>query len=159
MFPATAIDFIHTITNSLSDECERSYNRVYDDNNFRADTHPHLLGHQAVAGVAALAGFKAFEDHQRKEGLSAQLEWPHNIYYLLTGKPVSHQFAKEMLAGFAGAEVDKMAQRRGDGWFHREMARHQAQENAKQMYDDYYIQDQMAGQYDPYQFPRPPMLP
>jgi hypothetical protein len=25
-----------------------------------------------------------------------------------TGKPVSHQFAKELLAGFAGAEVDKI---------------------------------------------------
>jgi hypothetical protein len=44
-----------------------------------------------VAGGAAFAGFKAFEDHQRKEG-----------------KPVSHQFAKELLAGFAGAEVDKI---------------------------------------------------
>jgi len=32
-----------------------------------------------------------------------------------TGKPVSHQFAKELLAGFAGAEVDKLAETKGMG--------------------------------------------
>ena len=27
------------------------------------------MGHEVVAGGAAFAGFKAFEDHQRKEGM------------------------------------------------------------------------------------------
>ena len=39
---------------------------------------------------------KVFEDHQRKEG-----------------KQVSHQFAKELIAGFAGAEADKLAETKG----------------------------------------------
>jgi hypothetical protein len=52
-----------------------------------------------------------------------------------------------------------MAHNRGDGWFHREKAKQQAIENAERMYDDYYIQDQMAGEYDPAQCPPPPMLP
>ena len=32
-----------------------------------------------------------------------------------TGKPVSHQFAKELLAGFAGGEIDKLAETHGTG--------------------------------------------
>lgn len=52
-----------------------------------------------------------------------------------------------------------MAQKRGDGWFHHEKAKHQAEENAQRMYDDYYIQDQGVDQYDPYACPPPPMLP
>lgn len=39
---------------------------------------------------------KVFEDHQRKEG-----------------KQVSHQFAKELIAGFAGAEADRLAETKG----------------------------------------------
>ena len=31
------------------------------------------------------------------------------------GKPVSHQFAKELLAGFAGGEIDKLAETHGTG--------------------------------------------
>lgn len=31
----------------------------------------------------------------------------------LLGKPISHQFAKELLAGFAGGEVDKLAETHG----------------------------------------------
>ena len=38
----------------------------------------------------------------------------HNwLYYPSTGKPVSHQFAKEMLAGLAGVEVDRLAETYG----------------------------------------------
>lgn len=77
----------------------------------------------------------------------------------IPGKSVSHEFAKELLAGFAGAEVDKMAHKHGDDWFHREKAKHQARENAERMYDDYYIQEQSAGEYNPYECPPPPMLP
>lgn len=39
---------------------------------------------------------KFYEDRQRKEG-----------------KPVSHQFAKEMIAGLVGGEVDKLAETKG----------------------------------------------
>jgi len=31
-----------------------------------------------------------------------------------SGKPVSHAFAKELLAGFAGGEVDKLAETHGE---------------------------------------------
>ncbi|KAI9658713.1 MAG: hypothetical protein M1821_002273 [Bathelium mastoideum] len=105
-------------------ESHDAYNQVYND-----DQNQASLGHEVIAGGAAFAGFKAFEDHQRKEG-----------------KQVNHAFAKELLAGFAGAEVDKLAETKGADAWDREKAKHQARENAEQMYDDHYGgQDQ----YDP----------
>jgi len=65
------------------------------------------------------------------------------------GKPVSHQFAKELLVGIAGAEVDKLAETKGMDFVDREKAKHHAKENAEQMYDEHYIQNQGADQYDP----------
>ncbi|KAK8153960.1 hypothetical protein BKA80DRAFT_192562, partial [Phyllosticta citrichinensis] len=79
------------------------------------------LSHELLAGGAAFAGFKAFEDHQRKQG-----------------KPVQHAFAKELLAGFAAAEVDKLAESKGADWVDREKAKHQAKKNAENMYDEHY---------------------
>ena len=63
------------------------------------------------------------------------------------GKPVSHQFAKELLAGFAGAEVDKLAETKGMDWVDREKAKHHARENVENMYDQQYASQ--GDQYDP----------
>ena len=51
---------------------------------------------ELIAGAASFEGFKLYEDHQRSEG-----------------KVVNHQFAKELLAGFVGGEVDKLAETHG----------------------------------------------
>lgn len=72
-----------------------------------------------------------------------------------TGKPVSHQFAKELLAGFAGAEVDKLAETKGEDWFDREKAKREAKKHAERMYDEHYIDNHGADQYDPNQYGRP----
>lgn len=65
-----------------------------------------------------------------------------------TGKPVSHAFAKELLAGFVGGEVDKLAETKGADWIDREEATRHAKKNAAEMYDQHYGgQDQ----YDPNQ--------
>ena len=50
-------------------DSEESYDRVYNNDNF--EEHKSSLGHEVIAGGAAFAGFKAFEDHQRREGSSA----------------------------------------------------------------------------------------
>jgi hypothetical protein len=71
------------------------------------------------------------------------------------GKPVSHQFAKELLAGFAGAEVDKLAETKGEDFFDKERSKHEAKKRAEAMYDDHYGgQDQ----YDPSQQAPPQAL-
>lgn len=46
----------------------------------------------------------------------------------LTGKPVSHAFAKELLAGFVGGEADKLVETKGEDFYDRERVRNQAQE-------------------------------
>lgn len=51
-----------------SDEHEDSYQKIYENDNF--EEHKANFGQELVAGGAAFAGFKAFEDHQRKEGMS-----------------------------------------------------------------------------------------
>ncbi|CAA9962836.1 EXS domain-containing protein [Pyrenophora teres f. maculata] len=118
------------------DKKEEHYDQVYNNDNF--EENKSSLGHEVIAGGAAFAGFKAFEDHQRKEG-----------------KPVSHAFAKELLAGFAAAEVDKLAETKGEDWFDRERAKHDAKKHAEQMYDDHYVDNHGADQYDPNQYSRP----
>lgn len=118
------------------DRHEENYQQVYENDRF--EQNKSSFSHEIIAGGAAFAGFKAFEDHQRAEG-----------------KPVSHQFAKELLAGFAGAEIDKLAETKGEDWFDREKTKRQARQNAEQMYDEHYINSQEADQYDPNQY-RPP---
>lgn len=68
----------------------------------------------------------------------------------MPGKTVNHQFAKELLAGFAGAEVDKLAETKGMDEYDRERAKHQAKENTQNMYDQHYGgQDQYDPSYGP----------
>jgi hypothetical protein len=66
-----------------------------------------------------------------------------------TGKPVSHQFAKELLVGLAGAEVDKLAETKGLDFVDREKAKYHSREQVENMYDQHYVQGQGADQYDP----------
>ncbi|KAI9706891.1 MAG: hypothetical protein M1820_004670 [Bogoriella megaspora] len=106
-------------------ESHDAYNQVYEQDSENKGS----FGHELIAGGAAFAGFKAFEDHQRKEG-----------------KPTNHAFAKELLAGFAGAEVDKLAETKGEDAWDREKARHEAKKNAERMYDQHYGEQE---QYDP----------
>ncbi|SLM33527.1 -like antibiotic response protein [Lasallia pustulata] len=96
------------------------------------------FSHELIAGGAAFEGFKLFEDKQRKEG-----------------KPVSHAFAKELLAGIVGGEVDKLAETKGMDEWDKEKAHRKAKENAENMYDQHYVNDQGADNYDPNQYGPP----
>ena len=74
----------------------------------------------------------------------------------------------------AAAEVDKLAvsalpvfglsnsrranlaqETKGEDWFDREKTKRQARQNAEQMYDEHYVNNQQADQYDPSQYGRP----
>ena len=53
-------------------ESRNAYDQVYNNNNDNdndGNEHQAKFSHELVAGGAAFAGFKAFEDHQRKEGM------------------------------------------------------------------------------------------
>ncbi|KAI1928280.1 Glutathione synthetase [Ophidiomyces ophidiicola] len=110
------------------------------------DAHKQVYGkednpkfsQELLAGAASFEGFRLFENHQRKEG-----------------KPVSHAFAKELLVGFVGGEVDKMAQKRHMSAEQKDEAKQYAQGNAESLYDEHYVQEQGAQQYDPNQYRAP----
>ena len=62
------------------------------------------------------------------------------------GKAVNHGFAKELLAGFAAAEVDKLIETKGLDYIDSEKAKHQAKKQAEHLYDQQYASQD---QYDP----------
>jgi len=64
---------------------------------------------------------KAYEDHVRS-----------------TGEQVSHPLMKEMLAGFAAAEVDKLFETKGLDYIDREKAKRQAIQQAHHIAEERY---------------------
>lgn len=51
------------------------------------------------------------------------------------GKPADHALAKEILAGIAGAEVDKLFETKGLDFLDREKAKRHAEQEAIQQYE------------------------
>lgn len=66
-----------------------------------------------------------------------------------TGKPVSHGFAKEMIAGLVGSQIDRLAETKGMDEVDKLKAKRHAEHNAHQMYSEHYEQNLGADQYDP----------
>ncbi|RMZ80347.1 hypothetical protein DV738_g2875, partial [Chaetothyriales sp. CBS 135597] len=80
-------------------------------NNIGDGEHRSKLSHELLAGAASAYAAKEFEKHEAKEG-----------------KLPSHRHAKELLAGFAGAFVDREAETKGLDFIDRERVKKQAQE-------------------------------
>ncbi|KAB5575945.1 hypothetical protein GE09DRAFT_609810 [Coniochaeta sp. 2T2.1] len=79
------------------------------------------FSHELLGGAAAFEAMHLFENQQRSKG-----------------EAVNHGFAKEMIAAFAGAEVDKLAETKGMDFVDRERAKHHAKQNAERLYDERY---------------------
>ncbi|KAI0443885.1 hypothetical protein F4803DRAFT_286944 [Xylaria telfairii] len=107
------------------DEAREKRDQIYD-----GQPHESHLSHELIGGGAAFEAMKLFEDRQRREG-----------------KTVNHAFAKEVLAGIAGAEVDKLFETKGLDAIDREKAKHHAKKQAEHLYEQQYGQ---SDQYDPY---------
>ncbi|KAG1901180.1 uncharacterized protein F5891DRAFT_1277848 [Suillus fuscotomentosus] len=75
--------------------------------------HQAKLSHELIAAAASYEAMKAYNNHCEKNG-----------------KPVSHEKAKELLAGFAGAFIDHMAETKGLDMLDRQKAKHHAKETA-----------------------------
>ena len=76
------------------------------------------MSHEVIAGAASFYAMHEFEEHQRE-----------------SGEEVSHGFAKEMLAGFAGAGVDRIAETKGADFIDKEKAKHEAKQKSAELYD------------------------
>ncbi|KAH9951577.1 hypothetical protein B0H21DRAFT_800829 [Amylocystis lapponica] len=77
--------------------------------------HKAELSHELIAGAASYEAAKAYEKH-----------------VAANGQPASHAQAKELLAGFAGAFIDRMAETKGLDYVDKARAKHQAE----QQYND-----------------------
>jgi len=97
---------------------QQAYNQVYND-----QPHEGKFSHEALSGGAAFMAMREYEKHEEANG-----------------KPPNHQFAKEMIAGIVGGEVDKLCETKGLDYIDREKAKRQAQQQASQMYDNSYGQ-------------------
>ena len=53
----------------------------------------------------------------------------------ITGVAENHTVAKDLLAGIAAGEVDKLAETKGENWYDREKMKRDAQQNANNYYD------------------------
>ncbi|KAJ7048708.1 hypothetical protein C8F01DRAFT_1188605 [Mycena amicta] len=71
--------------------------------------HKAALSHELIAGAASYEAAKAYEKHCAENG-----------------KPDSHAKAKEIMAGFAGAFIDRMVETKGLDYVDKEKAKHQA---------------------------------
>jgi hypothetical protein len=90
---------------------------------YGGERHHSEWSHELVAGAAGFEAMRMYEHHREREGITEH-----------------HALGKELLAGFALAEVDKHFENRGLSHMDREMARRQAREQANFLYDQQYGQ-------------------
>lgn len=88
-----------------------AHDEVYNTPGHKAD-----WSHELIGGAAAFAAARAYEKKQEKEG-----------------KPASHALAKELIAGIAGAEVDKLFESKGLDFIDKEKAKHHATKEAEKI--------------------------
>ncbi|TFK43501.1 hypothetical protein BDQ12DRAFT_731517 [Crucibulum laeve] len=75
--------------------------------------HDASLSHELIAAAASYEAAKAYEQHCDENG-----------------QPQSHEKAKEILAGFAGAFIDREVETRGLDFIDKERAQYDAKEQA-----------------------------
>nr|VWO97756.1 Patatin-like phospholipase domain-containing protein (EC [Ganoderma boninense] len=77
--------------------------------------HKAELSHELIAAAASYEAAKAYEQHVAKNG-----------------KPDSHAKAKELMAGFAGAFIDRMVETKGLDFIDKERAKAHSQEKVEE---------------------------
>ena len=133
---------IAVLTKRPPDDAQRDYNQVQNH-----DENEPKLSHELLAGGASFYAMHEFEEHQRKEGkltftFTFTFDALRSLTCITTGKVVNHEFAKELIAGFAGGEVDRLAETKGADYIDREKAKHEAKKRSHQLYDQHYGEDQ-----------------
>jgi len=100
-----------------------AHGQVYGGGMGRGD-----VTHELLAGAAGFEAMRMYEHHREREGITEH-----------------HGLGKEMIAGFAAAEVDKHFDQGRYGHLDREQARMMAQQQAHGLYDQQYGQYYQPG--------------
>jgi len=106
-------------------QCSQNYNDYQT-----APKHEAHLSHELLSGAVAYEAAKSYENHVAENG-----------------RPDSHAKAKEILAGFVGAGVDREVEKHGLNFIDRERAKRDAQQQAYQGYDQQYCGGGDGGGY------------
>ncbi|KAF7344758.1 hypothetical protein MVEN_01636700 [Mycena venus] len=86
--------------------------------------HKASLSHELIAAAASFEAAKAYEKHCEQNG-----------------KPQSHAMAKELMAGFAGAFIDRMVETKGLDEIDKEKAKHEAKKRHDEVFtEDVYVE-------------------
>ncbi|KAJ7041858.1 hypothetical protein C8F04DRAFT_110112 [Mycena alexandri] len=96
--------------NENSDEAQ-AYNQLSSGNVHKAE-----MSHELLAGAASFAAAREYEKHCEKNG-----------------KPQSHAEMKELLAGFAGAFIDREVETRGLDALDKQKAKKDAHDRANKV--------------------------
>ncbi|KAF5859560.1 hypothetical protein ETB97_002735 [Aspergillus alliaceus] len=94
-------------------EQAESYKQLQNYNG--SEEHKAKFSHELIAGAASFEAMKAYEDHVARNG-----------------QPPSHQRAKEILAGFAGAFIDHEFESKGLDFLDREKAKRHAHQQLEE---------------------------
>ncbi|KAH8555825.1 hypothetical protein BGW37DRAFT_419421 [Umbelopsis sp. PMI_123] len=98
----------------------RSHQEAYEQvQAVQVPTEEHKANwtHELIGGAAAFEAMRLYEQKAEKEG-----------------KKDDHAFAKEILAGIAGATVDGLVESKGLNFIDREKAKHHATQEAEKLY-------------------------
>jgi hypothetical protein len=82
------------------------------------------FGHELIGGAAAFAAMRAYQSHEEATGCVSRVPADGS-------KPQSFEIAKDIIAGLAGMEVDKLVETKGLDGVDRMRAKHEAEERAK----------------------------
>ncbi|EDR09954.1 uncharacterized protein LACBIDRAFT_293775 [Laccaria bicolor S238N-H82] len=88
--------------------------KAYETVNNATKEHKAHLSHELIAAAASYEAAKAYQKHCEENG-----------------KPQSHAKAKEILAGFSGAFVDRLVETKGLDFVDKQKAKHHAKEQAE----------------------------
>jgi Protein of unknown function (DUF3759) len=94
------------------DRAEGAHGQVYGGQTPHAD-----VTHELLAGAAGFEAMRMYEHHREREGIVEH-----------------HELGKELIAGFAAAEVDKHFDKGSFGHLDRDRARNLAREGAQGLF-------------------------
>ncbi|KAI0337647.1 hypothetical protein BDW22DRAFT_1363908 [Trametopsis cervina] len=93
--------------------------QAYDQYNSVEQPHESSVSHELISGAAAFEAAKAYEKHVSQNG-----------------QPQSHAEAKEIIAGLAGAFIDREFETKGLDFIDKEKAKRDAKRQAQEAYDN-----------------------
>ncbi|KAG1468334.1 hypothetical protein G6F56_003890 [Rhizopus delemar] len=95
------------------------FNQQHGEVHETSHEHKGKLSHELIAGAASYEAVKAYQKHCEEQG-----------------KPTDHATAKALLAGFAGAALDKLIETKGLDFVDQQKAKRHAEDQVKQYYEE-----------------------